>query len=100
MALAMVLVVGAGLMVKSFSNSIGIDKFMRSATLLTMRISLPESLYKEDHRVRAMFQQMVSRFEGLPGVQSAAAVTSIPPSGFNSGRLITLEGKPAPAAGE
>jgi putative ABC transport system permease protein len=99
-ALAMVLVVGAGLMVKSFTNSIGIEKFMRPATLLTMRISLPESLYKDGHRVRAMFQQMVVRFEGLPGVQSAAAVTSIPHSGFNSGRFITLEGKPAPAAGE
>jgi hypothetical protein len=47
MALAMVAVVGAGLMVKSWANSIGADKFMRPATLLTMRISLPESLSKK-----------------------------------------------------
>jgi Acidobacterial duplicated orphan permease len=99
-ALAMVLLVGAGLMVKGFTNLIDSEKFMRPGTLLTMEISLPEAVYKEDHRITAMFSQMVSRFEGLPGVQSAAAAGSIPHTGFNSSRAITIEGKPAPVAGE
>ncbi len=99
-ALAMVLLVGAGLMVKGFTNLIDSEKFMRPGTLLTMEIALPEAVYKEDHRVTAMYSQMVSRFEALPGVQSAAAAGSIPHTGFNSSRAITIEGKPAPAAGE
>src|SRR5207247_1337889 len=91
---------GAGLMVKGFTNLIGGEKFMRPETLLTLRITLPESAYKEDHRVTAMFNQVVSRFEGLPGVQSASAVSSVPHSGYNSNRFITIEGRPAPAVGE
>jgi putative ABC transport system permease protein len=99
-ALAMVLLVGAGLMVKGFTNLLNGDKFMRPETLLTLRVNLPESAYKENPRVVALFDQMVSRFQGLPGVQSAATVTSVPHTGFDSSRLITVEGKPAPASGE
>jgi putative ABC transport system permease protein len=99
-ALAMVLLVGAGLMVKGFSNLLEEDRFMRPETLLTMRINLPESAYKENPRVVAAFDHLVSRFASLPGVQSAAATMSIPYSGFDSSRAITLEGKPAPAPGE
>jgi putative ABC transport system permease protein len=73
---------------------------MRPDTLLTMRINLPESAYKENPRVVATFDQMVSRFQSLPGVQSAAAVMSVPHTGFDSNRAITMEGKPAPAPGE
>jgi putative ABC transport system permease protein len=99
-ALAMVLLVGAGLMVKGFTNLLEGDKFMRPETLLTMRINLPESAYKENPRITATFQQIVNRLASLPGVQSAAAVNSIPHGGYDSNRFITLEGKPAPAAGE
>jgi putative ABC transport system permease protein len=99
-ALAMVLLVGAGLMVKGFTNLLEADRFMRPETLLTMRVNLPESAYKENPRIVAAFDQMVSRLQSLPGVQSAAAVMSVPHSGFDSGRILTLEGKPAPAPGE
>ena len=99
-ALAMVLLVGAGLMVKGFSNLLDADRFMRPETLLTMRVNLPESPYKENPRIVAAFDQMVTRFQSLPGVQSAAAVMSVPHTGFDSGRNLTLEGKPAPAPGE
>ena len=99
-ALAMVLLVGAGLMVKGFSNLLEADRFMRPETLLTLRINLPESAYKENPRVTAALDQMVSRFQSLPGVQSAAIVTSVPHTGFDSSRVITFEGKPAPAPGE
>jgi putative ABC transport system permease protein len=99
-ALAMVLLVGAGLMVKGFTNLIGGEQFMRPQTLLTMRATLPELTYKEDHRVNAMFSQVVDRFGALPGVQSAAVVSSVPHTGFNSNRFITVEGKPAPSSGE
>lgn len=99
-ALAMVLLVGAGLMVKGFSNLLNGDKFMRPESLLTMRINLPESAYKENPRVVAAFQLMLSRLESLPGAQSAAMASSIPHSGYDSNWFITLEGKPAAAPGE
>src|SRR5262245_40317368 len=85
-ALAMVLLVGAGLMAKGIRNLVSGDKCMRPETLLTLLSSLPDAAYKDDHRVRAIFDQMVGRFEGLPGVRFATAISSVPHSGYNSNR--------------
>jgi len=77
-AVASVLLVGSGLMVRSLTKIATTAPGFDPERLLTMNISLPESKYSEDHQAVAFFDQLLKRVEPLPGVQSAAAVSHLP----------------------
>ena len=81
-ALAFVLVIGAGLMLKSFSHLLAANPGFHFDHLLTLRIKLPndakDSKYKDPHRQIAAFQDFLTKVEALPGVQSAAVAEIIP----------------------
>jgi len=100
-SLALVLLVGAGLMVKGFRNLANMELGFDRHHLLTFRIALSEKKYDRQDRVREFYDQAVQKLEGLPGVESVAAITSLPGgwSGWNQTQY-TAEGQPPLAPGE
>jgi putative ABC transport system permease protein len=95
-ALSVVLLLGAGLLMRSVLNignaSLGFD----SHGVVTMRLTLPQQKYPDGPAITAFFEELVRRVERVPGVTAAAMVSQLPPSGFSSSQL-EIEG--APAAG-
>ncbi|MEO8682174.1 MAG: ABC transporter permease [Vicinamibacterales bacterium] len=77
-ALAVVLVVGAGLMIRSLSALGKIDLGFNADHMLTMRVSIPEARYDTPEKVVAFYRQLMERVRGLPGVQSAGVVRVLP----------------------
>jgi putative ABC transport system permease protein len=67
--------------------------------LITARISLPESQYREDHLVTAFFHDLVERARAVPGVQSASVVSRLPLTGGPGGDPFSIEGRPYDASG-
>jgi putative ABC transport system permease protein len=98
-ALALVLLVGAGLMMKSLTNMLKISPGFQTENLLTFNVSLLAAKYQNDSQIVNMDAQMIERIESLPGVQGAGLVGSLPLMGGNTTRFY-VEGKPQPAPGE
>jgi len=78
MCLALVLLAGSGLLIRSFIRLVGVDPGFDASHLLTFKISLPSSKYKTDPVQLAFFQQLLARISRLPGV-SSASMDSFPP---------------------
>ena len=97
-ALSLVLVIGAGLLIKSFVRLTGVDPGFHAQHLITARISLPESQYREDHLVTALFHDLVERTRAVPGVQSASVVSRLPLTGGPGGDPFSIEGRPYDAS--
>jgi putative ABC transport system permease protein len=98
-ALALVLLVGAGLTMRSFVRLMSVDPGLDPQNVLTMDIRLPRSKYEPTQQA-AFFQQLLERLRALPGVQSAGAVYPLPLSGMEEGRSFGIEGRPPAALGE
>ncbi len=99
-ALALVLLVGAGLMVKSFLRLQQTELGFRPDNLLTLRVALPWRKYSDTQgpeRERQFYQQLLERLTGLPGVESAAITSNLPLSSERQeGKLtFTVEGQSA-----
>jgi putative ABC transport system permease protein len=88
--LSLVLLVGAGLLVKSFARLMEVNAGFDPDHLLTFNLALPSSA----DRVRqlAFYQQVVQRLQALPGVQAVGAVSRLPLSGGNSSRSFNVPG--------
>ncbi|HEY9285585.1 MAG TPA: ABC transporter permease, partial [Pyrinomonadaceae bacterium] len=100
-ALALVLLVGAGLMIKSFSRLQGVDPGFDPENLLTMRVELPATKYAEDARVVAFYRQAAERLAALPGVRSATAINYLPfYSGLGARTSFRIDGREAPRPGQ
>jgi putative ABC transport system permease protein len=78
MCLALVLLAGSGLLIRSFIRLVGVDPGFDSNHLLTFKVSLPSSKYRTDPACLAFFQQLLSRVSHLPGVRSVT-MNSFPP---------------------
>ncbi len=98
-ALCFVLLVGAGLMLKSLVRLLSASPGFETRNLLTMQLSLPISKYSDQARVAAFHTQLIERLESVPGVLGAATVTVLPTIGGNTTKLI-VEGQPPPPPGE
>ncbi len=97
-ALAMVLVSGAGLMIKATAEDVGGDFGFDPARVLTAGISLTNARYHDSVRQTAFFQSVIERLRGLPGVEAATVSDALP---FNAGKLtFSLQGQPVLPAGE
>jgi len=79
LALALMLLIGAGLMIRAFWNLQAVETGLRSDHLLTMRIALPGQVYPENQRVVQFWDQLLKRVNGLPGVASATMIGGMPP---------------------
>jgi predicted permease len=95
-ALALVLLVGAGLLVKSFIRLQRVDPGFDPRNALTAVVTLPQALYPERNRVALFYNRLLERVRTLPGAQSAAVVSSLPLTGFDSDSDFVIEGRPAP----
>jgi putative ABC transport system permease protein len=93
-ALAVVLLVGAGLMVRGFGTLLNTGEQLEPATLLSMRLSLTDAKYHEPHQMAAFYRDVIDRIRPLPGVKSVAAATAMPYSQHSNGRGFTIEGRP------
>jgi predicted permease len=96
-SLACVLLIGAGLMLRSFLNLLHLDPGFRQEHVLTASLSLPHSQYKTGEQKANFYDQLVLRLNELPGVESAGAGSDLPWTGWdeNAGGFI-IEGKKAP----
>ncbi|MGI8509557.1 MAG: FtsX-like permease family protein, partial [Gemmatimonadaceae bacterium] len=86
-AMALLLLVGCGLLVRSFAKVVSIDPGFRSDGVLTASVVLPESNYPDDNAVAAFYQQLLPELAKLPGVQQVGITNHVPVSGsgFNGG---------------
>jgi putative ABC transport system permease protein len=97
-ALALVLLVGAGLMMKSLMRLLEVDPGFDPKNVLTFSVSLPAAKYDQNEEVYAFHHQLISRLESLPGVKGAGTVTVIPLIGGNTTRFYDAA-QPRPAPG-
>jgi predicted permease len=99
-SLALMLLIGAGLMIRSLQRSQAVDPGFDVERLLTMQVSLPPQRHPRD-RIIAFSQQLRERLHTLPGAQSVALASDLPLGGSTSGGPIELEGMhDTPAGGE
>jgi len=95
-ALSLVLLVGAGLLGKSFVRLQNINPGFAPDHLLTVNLALPQTKYKNDAQIAQFFKQVVERVRALPGVEVAAAVSHLPLSGQEELDGFDIEGRPSP----
>jgi putative ABC transport system permease protein len=95
-ALSFMLLVGAGLLIKSFIRLRDVNPGFNPSNMLTLRVSLPGGKYQQGEPRVQVFRQVIERISGVPGVASAGAVTQLPLRGdtFNLGRGYLREGDP------
>ncbi len=77
-AVTLVLLVGAGLLIKSLSNLHQVDVGFRTDNLLTYHVTLPRAKYQSPASRIGFYQQLLTRMRGLPGVQNAGAISRLP----------------------
>jgi putative ABC transport system permease protein len=99
-ALALVLLVGTGLMVRSFIGLVDTDQGYTVKRALTMQLTLPPARYKTDEQLSAFFTTLVDRVRDVPGVQNAAVTSSPPPSWDDNSTRFILEGEAKPQRGD
>jgi putative ABC transport system permease protein len=93
-ALSLVLLLGAGLMIRSFERLLRVDPGFNPENVLTSRLSLPANKYPDAKQQAAFFQRTLERLESLPGVQSVGAVSALPLSGAEEASSFMIEGSP------
>src|SRR5260370_34673239 len=76
-ALAVVLLVGAGLMVRGFSALLKSGAELEPSTLLTMRLAITDHKYHEKYQQAEFYRQVLERIQSLPGVRNATAVSAL-----------------------
>jgi predicted permease len=94
LAVAVVLLVGAGLLAKSFYKLLHVDLAFQPDHLATMQVALPQTTYAKDPQQVAVQRQMLDRIRNLPGVQSASLTSVFPVSGNGNTDWIRIVGKP------
>ncbi|HEV3469196.1 MAG TPA: ABC transporter permease [Pyrinomonadaceae bacterium] len=99
-ALALVLLVAAGLLINSFYRVLSVSPGFDPENLLTLEYRLPRNKYAKGEDQWAFHRQVVERVRGVPGVTSAAVIRALPFSGNGSTIAYALPGRPAPAPGQ
>jgi putative ABC transport system permease protein len=94
-ALTLVLLVGAGLMVRSFLNLYRVDIGMRTERLLAINLQLAGDKYQKPEMRRAFYDRLQPRLAAIPGAEHVALTTSIPPFGVGR-RPVEFDGRPVP----
>ncbi|MBA2303767.1 MAG: ABC transporter permease, partial [Acidobacteria bacterium] len=99
-ALSVLLVLGAGLMLRSFTRLLSVEPGFRPEGLVSATISLPQRTYPEAERVETFYAALVARLAGTPGIVSVSAGTSVPLWSDQGVWDFEIEGRPRPAAGQ
>ena len=99
-ALSLVLLTGAGLLIRSFVRLQNVDPGFRAEGVLTARVSLPAVRYPQPRDSAAFFDNALGRIRTLPGVESAAGIAFLPMAGPGIGTGFYRLDRPVPAAGQ
>jgi putative ABC transport system permease protein len=99
-ALSLVLLIGAGLMIRSFWKLQNVDPGFDTRNALTMSVMLTPTRYPEPHQRLAFFDRAIEQIRAVPGVVSVGATTRIPLGGGGSTQPFSVEGRPAGAIAE
>ena len=95
-ALALVLLVGAGLLVRSLNRLQAVDPGFNAQNLLTVRVTLPAARYQEEPKRIAFFQRAIAQMKAIPGVEAAGAINTPPFTGLYSGTTVEVDGQKLP----
>jgi putative ABC transport system permease protein len=95
-ALSLLLLAGAGLMIKSFWRLQQVNPGFDPNNLLSLEVTLPETKYEEPARRSAFFSDALTRIAALPGVKAAELISSPPLSGRRNVSVFPIEGRPEP----
>jgi putative ABC transport system permease protein len=93
-ALSLVLLVGAGLMIRSFAKLNQVDPGFKPAQVMTLGVAILRAKYPEDQHVAQVYSQILERAATAPGVLSAGAISDLPLTGSNISDSFTIEGRP------
>ncbi len=99
-ALATVLLLGAGLLIRSFGKLTAVEPGFDAENVLTMQVWLPESRYVDGNRIAEFYQQTLNRIREIPGVKSASAVNFLPFSGWGDTTGFSIEGRASTVMGQ
>ena len=96
LALTLILLTGAGLLVRSFTNLLAVPPGFDTEHLLTFTTSVPQATYREPAARAAFLERAAQAFELLPGVRAVTMSTTLPVSGRGSGAWFTMVDRPWP----
>jgi predicted permease len=99
-ALSLVLLTAAGLAFKSFHRLSGVDPGFRAEDVLTMRLALPSTRYRNPEAVGVFHDRLRAAMETIPGVAGVGAISILPLSGPMGSSDFTIDGRPAASAKE
>jgi putative ABC transport system permease protein len=97
-ALALVLLVGAGLTIRSFAKLTSIDLGFDESHVVTVHASLPDTRYREVARWTAFHRQLLQRVSALPGIEAVGLNSALPLAGMGAEAEVRYEGQPPPAS--
>src|SRR5438552_16479340 len=95
-ALALVLLISAGLLIQSFARLGRVQPGLRTERLLTAQVALPDIAYPKNENIIAFFNQFLPKIRALPGVESASTILPLPLSGSNMVTTFDVEEHPLP----
>ncbi len=95
-AVALVLLCGAGLLGRSFTHLLRVDPGFQTENVVTTRLSLPSSGYPENENVTGFFRELTGRLNEMPAVARVGAVTNLPLATRLGDMNFTIEGRPIP----
>ncbi|MEP7339242.1 MAG: ABC transporter permease [Acidobacteriota bacterium] len=93
-ALALVLLVGAGLLIRSFARLQAVDPGFNVENVLTMKVGLPGSKYDNDRKRIDFFRSAIGQMQSLPGVEAVGATSFLPFASPHAGTGVEIEGRP------
>jgi putative ABC transport system permease protein len=96
MALALILLIGGGLLMKSFVLLERVDPGFNPDHVLTLRLFLNKTHYPEPQQILTFYTQLLDRLQTLPGAQAVAANSTLPLSGVDTDTSFMIEGRPEP----
>ena len=101
LALSLLLLIGAGLAIRSFMRVQQIDPGLKTDRLITMTLNAPSLRYPDEARTTAFYKNVIDSVSAGPGVESAAVSSALAlgGGGFYLGRVFLIEGQPEPPAG-
>jgi predicted permease len=100
LALSVILLIGAGLLIRSYRSLTNTELGFQEEGILTARVSLPTVEYQDREKRRAYWRAAWERLAAIPGVESVGSANGVPFSGWNVQAYMSIEGRPAPALGE
>jgi putative ABC transport system permease protein len=99
-ALALVLLVGAGLLMRSFVRLVSIDPGFRAENLLTFRMELPRGRYEGPAQWKLFYERVIQELQAVPGVTSAAGISWLPLASDGGSNAVFVEGRDLPGPNE